>query len=128
MSAVSQRLVLYKRLASCREDGEVDRIRDELLDRYGALPTEAENLFEVIRLKIRARRLGVASVDLSNGEIVLTAAEQSKVDPKRLLNLLHQAGSGMRVAPDHKIYAKVPPGDTAALFAAAKSLLSNLGA
>ncbi len=128
VNAVSQRLVLYKRLASCRDDGEVDRIRDELLDRYGTLPTEAENLFEVIRLKIRARRLGVASVDLSNGEIVLTAAQQSNVDPKRLLNLLHQAGGGMRVAPDHKIYAKVPPGGTEALFAAAKNLLANLGA
>jgi len=43
----------------------------------------------------------VASVDLSNGEILLTAAEQSKADPKRLLNLLHQAGGGMRVSPDH---------------------------
>jgi transcription-repair coupling factor (superfamily II helicase) len=128
VAAVSQRLVLYKRLASCRDDAEVDRIRDELLDRFGSLPDEAENLFEVIRLKIRARRLGVATVDLNNGEIVLTAAEQSKVDPKRLLNLLQQAGTGMRVAPDHKIYARAPEGDTAELFAAARNLLANLGA
>jgi transcription-repair coupling factor (superfamily II helicase) len=128
VSAVSQRIVLYKRLASCRDDAEVDRIRDELLDRYGALPSEAEGLLEVIRLKIRARRLGVVTVDLSNGEIVLTVGEQSNVDPKRLLNLLKQAGAGMRVAPDHKIYAPAPDGDSAALFTAARNLLANLGA
>jgi transcription-repair coupling factor (superfamily II helicase) len=128
VSAVSQRIVLYKRLASCRDDAEVDRIRDELLDRYGALPSEAEGLLEVIRLKIRARQLGVVTVDLRNGEIVLTAGEQSKVDPKRLLNLLKQAGAGMRVAPDHKIYAPAPDGDSTALFAAARNLLANLGA
>jgi transcription-repair coupling factor (superfamily II helicase) len=128
VSAVNQRLVFYKRLASCRDDSEVDRIRDELLDRYGQLPEEAENLFEVIRLKIRARRLGISSVDLSGGEIVLTAAEQSKVDPQRLLDLLHQAGTGLRVSPDHKIYATAPMGDTPKLFAAARSLLNNLGA
>ncbi|HXV36087.1 MAG TPA: transcription-repair coupling factor, partial [Myxococcota bacterium] len=75
VSAVSQRLVLYKRLASCRDDAEIDRIRDELLDRYGALPDEAQNLFEVIRLKAHARRLGIAAVDLAKGEIVLTAAD-----------------------------------------------------
>ena len=82
----------------------------------------------MIRLKIRARRLGVVTVDVSNGEIVLTAGEPSKVDPKRLLNLLHQAGTGMRVAPDHKIYPRAPDGDSAALFAAARNLLANLGA
>ena len=128
VSAVSQRLVLYKRLASCRDDSETDRIRDELLDRYGSLPDEAENLFEVIRLKSRARRLGIAAIDLTNGEIVLTAADQSKVDPQRLLDLLHQAGAGMRVAPDRKIYARVPKADTAQLFAATRNLLENLGA
>jgi len=128
VSAVSQRLVLYKRLASCRDDGEVDRIRDELLDRYGSLPDEAENLFEVIRLKTRARRLGIAAIDLANGEIVLTAADQSKVDPQRLLDLLHQAGAGMRVAPDRKIYARAPGADPPRLFAAARNLLANLGA
>jgi transcription-repair coupling factor (superfamily II helicase) len=32
---VNERLVLYKRLASCRDDAEVDRLRDEILDRYG---------------------------------------------------------------------------------------------
>ncbi len=36
---VSQRLVLYKRLASSREDADVDRIRDEILDRFGHLPS-----------------------------------------------------------------------------------------
>jgi transcription-repair coupling factor (superfamily II helicase) len=128
VSAVSQRLVIYKRLASCRDDAEIDRIRDELLDRYGSLPEEAANLFEVIRLKAQARRLGIKAVDFAKGEIVLTAADQSKLDPQRLLDLLHQAGAGMRIAPDRKIYARAPKGDSAQLFAAARNLLANLGA
>ena len=41
MPEVSQRLVLYKRLASAPDDADVERIRDELLDRYGPLPGEA---------------------------------------------------------------------------------------
>jgi transcription-repair coupling factor (superfamily II helicase) len=126
---VGQRLVLYKRLASCRDDAEVDRIRDELLDRFGPLPAEAENLVEVIRLKIRARRLGVASIDQKNGEIVLTAAERTQVDPKRLLNLLTQARGGLRVTPGHKILAPAPRrGGEKALFDATRRLLENLGA
>jgi transcription-repair coupling factor (superfamily II helicase) len=124
---VSQRLVLYKRLASCREDAEVDRVRDEILDRFGPLPDEARNLFEVIRLKILARRLGVVAVDLANGELVLTAAQTSNVDPERLMRLLTQAGGGLRVTPGHKIYAPAASREPAQLFDSARRLLANLG-
>jgi transcription-repair coupling factor (superfamily II helicase) len=128
VAAVSQRLVLYKRLASCRDDTDVDRIRDELLDRFGPLPVEAENLLGVIGLKILARRLGVVAVDVARGEIVLTAGETTNVDPQRLLNLLKQGDGGLRVAPNHKIYAPAPRRSAPkALFAAARRLLENLG-
>jgi transcription-repair coupling factor (superfamily II helicase) len=131
VAVVNQRLVLYKRLASCRDATEVDRIRDELLDRFGPLPPAAENLLEVIRLKILAARLGISAVDTARGEIVLTAAQATKVDPQRLLSLLTQANGGLRVTPDHRIHAPLPPDasrDPAALFAAARQLLVNLGA
>ena len=124
---VNERLVLYKRLASCRDDAEVDRLRDEILDRYGPLPDDARHLLEVIRLKIQARGLGVATVDLANGEIVLTAAANSNVDPQRLLRLLTQAGGGIRVTPGHKILAPAPksraPQD---LFDAARRVMVSL--
>ncbi len=83
---------------------------------------------EVIRLKIRARKLGIATVDLSNGELVLTAAPESNVDPERLLRLMTQAGGGLRVMPGHRIHAPAPrPRDPAALFEAAGRVLANLG-
>jgi transcription-repair coupling factor (superfamily II helicase) len=123
---VSQRLVLYKRLASARDDADVDRIRDELLDRYGTLPPEAGNLLEIIRVKILARRLGVLAVDVARGEFVLTASESSAIDPQRLVNLLTGAKSGARVSPDHKIFAPLPS-EPSELFPAARQLLASLG-
>lgn len=130
VATVSQRLVLYKRLASCRDDDEVDRIRDELLDRFGSLPEMAENLLQVIRLKLLARKLGVAAVDVNAGEFVLTAAKETNVDPERLLRLMTQAGGGMRVTPGHQIIAPAPTGavDANEMFSAARRLLLHLGA
>jgi transcription-repair coupling factor (superfamily II helicase) len=125
---VNQRLVLYKRLASSREDAEVDRIRDEILDRYGPLPTEAENLIGVIRLKVLARKLGVLAIDAAKQEIFLTVAETPKFDPQRLVNLLTQANGGLRVAPGHKIVAVAPGGDPVQLMETAQRLLTNLSA
>jgi transcription-repair coupling factor (superfamily II helicase) len=107
----------------------VDRIRDEILDRFGPLPEVTDNLLHVIRLKIQARDLGVASLDLANGEFVLKAAENTKVDPERLLRLMTQARGGLRVTPGHKIFAPAPgEADAAKLFDSARRLLIHLGA
>ncbi len=124
---VSQRLVLYRRLASAPDDAEVERVRDEILDRYGPIPSETENLFELIRLKILAKRLGIAAVDLSRGQFVLTAGETTKIDPERLLKLVSGDRPGLRVTPDHKIYAAAPQGEPSQLCEAARELLNRLG-
>ena len=126
VASVNQRLVLYKRLASCHDDAEVDRVRDEILDRFGPLPVEAANLLRVIRLKVLARELGVLAIDAAGGEIILTAAESTRIDPQRLVNLLTQANGGLRVSPDHKIHARTPGSDPIQLFEAAHRLLTNL--
>ena len=126
---VSQRLVLYKRLSSARDDPELAQIRDELLDRYGALPTQAENLLQVIRLKTLARKLGVVQVGLAGGEFVLSVAESAPIDPQRLVRILTRPGSGLRVTPDHRIYgpAPEPSADATALFDAARAMLKQIG-
>jgi len=128
VSDVSQRLVLYKRLSSARDENEVELIRDELLDRFGRMPAEAENLLEVIRIKILARRLGILRIETQRGELVVQAATQSKIDPDRLIQLLTHARGGLRVTPDQKLIAKAPgpEGGPPALFDATRTLLSQL--
>ena len=128
VSDVSQRLVLYKRLSSARDESEVAGIRDELLDRFGRLPGEAENLLEVIRLKIAARRIGILRIETSRGEIVLQVAPRAQIDPDRLIQLLSHARSGIRVTPEQKLIAKAPgpEGGPEALFDAVRGLLKRI--
>ena len=115
---VSQRLVLYKRLAGAADDDEVEQIRGELLDRYGPLPAEAESLLEVIRLKLLARDLAVAGVDYADGAVVLRTAAGSAVDPARLVDLLNDRALGVRLGEGQRILAAAPDKAPAALFAA----------
>jgi len=123
---VRQRLVLYKRLAGAPDAETVERLTDELLDRFGPLPPEAENLLGVIRLKVAARALGIASIALEGGDLVLGAAASSRVDPTRLLALLRSGGE-IQVLPDQRIRAIAPASrDAAALFARAHEVLAKL--
>ena len=128
VAEVSQRLVLYKKLSNARNGHEVDRIRDEILDRYGAMPPDAENLMQVIRLKILARRIGIAAISLIRGELVLDVGTPSQIDPQQLVQMLTHARGGLRVSPEQKIYAPAPgpEGGAPALFEAARELLRRL--
>ncbi|MEE2674918.1 MAG: transcription-repair coupling factor [Myxococcota bacterium] len=130
VSDVSQRLVLYKRLASSRDESELGFVRDEILDRYGAMPQEVQNLVDVIRTKLMARSLGVMAVSVSRGELVLTVSEATNIDPERLVQLLTHAGANVRVTPDHKIHAPGPPAGSGptAIFDCAQDLMVQLGA
>ena len=53
------RLDLYRRLADARESSDIDAIREELIDRFGALPPEAERLVRVARLRNYVKTHGI---------------------------------------------------------------------
>ncbi|MDX1569091.1 MAG: transcription-repair coupling factor [Xanthomonadales bacterium] len=69
---VHTRLVLYKRIASCRKPSELDELRVEMIDRFGLLPDQVKNLFVQAELKLAAERLGILSIDVgtSGGSIL----------------------------------------------------------
>ncbi len=60
------RLGLYKRIAAADASG-LDELTAELVDRFGELPAAAGNLLKLARLKLRARELGVRSLNLGTG-------------------------------------------------------------
>ena len=122
---VRQRLVLYKRLAGAPDAETVARLQDELLDRFGPLPTEAENLLGVIRLKVAARALGIATIALDGPDLVLGAAPSSRVDPARLVALVRERGE-VQVLPDQRVRAPAPDRSVAGLLARAHWLLEKL--
>jgi len=65
------RLRLYRRIADLRDETEVDAMLNEFRDRFGELPEMVQNLFYQMRVKLRAERIGLASIGFETGQIVL---------------------------------------------------------
>jgi transcription-repair coupling factor (superfamily II helicase) len=63
------RLEAYRALAGATTEQRVDDVRLELLDRYGPMPTQVDNLLAVARFKVVARRYGVTEVSLQGQSI-----------------------------------------------------------
>jgi transcription-repair coupling factor (superfamily II helicase) len=65
------RLRLYRRLASLRDEREIDALAAEFSDRFGPFPEMVENLFYQMRIKLRADAAGLTSVSAEGGQLVL---------------------------------------------------------
>ncbi len=87
---MSQRLRTYKRIASARSDEELNRISEEVSDRYGRLPMPVENLFGFARVRREAERLGIISIDRVGESLAVKLGEAARVEPGDLLKLLEE--------------------------------------
>jgi len=65
------RMGLYHRFVQIADLGGVDDMEDELTDRFGPLPLQAQNLLYVLRLKLRAARAGIKSIARGDRRVVL---------------------------------------------------------
>jgi transcription-repair coupling factor (superfamily II helicase) len=66
---------VHRRIAASREPGELRAIRDELDDRFGSLPPEAENLLALQRARIELRLAGAHQVELRGGRLSIIGIE-----------------------------------------------------
>jgi len=69
------RLRLYRRIADLRDESELDALGSEFRDRFGQLPEMAQNLLYQMRVKLRAEKARLTSVNMeSSGQILLKFA------------------------------------------------------
>ncbi len=87
---VHERLVIYKRLANCNDEEALDMMQEELIDRFGLLPSAGEALIGCHRLRIAAKPLGIIKVDASDAAIQLQFNPKADIDPLKLINLLQR--------------------------------------
>ncbi|VVD68001.1 Transcription-repair-coupling factor [Pandoraea soli] len=85
---VQERLSLYKRLANGTHADAIDTIQEELVDRFGKLPQQAQALIETHRLRLLAKPLGIIKIDASEDAIALQFEPTPPVDPMRIIALV----------------------------------------
>lgn len=85
---VSLRLSFYKRLASSRDNEELDEIQVELIDRFGLLPDAAKNLVAVTRFKQQAQALGIKRLEVNPKGGTVEFAERTQVQPVYIIQLI----------------------------------------
>ncbi len=106
------RLMFYRRLSTATRTGEVTEIADEMRDRFGPLPPEANRLLDMVRLKIWLTEQGVITLHGKKNEIVVGFSEGSSLDRSRLVALLQEDPRHYRMAPSQKLIVRMKMPDS----------------
>ncbi len=85
---VHARLILYKRIASAKNKDDLDELRVEMIDRFGPLPDEVQNLYAVTELKLLAQPLGIKSIKVGAKGGKLEFNAQPKINPETIVRLV----------------------------------------
>ncbi len=104
------RMMIYKKVARAKDDGELEETRREIADRFGEPPPALGRLIEYSRLRNRAERVGVTSVTRQAGRVHLRLAQDARVDAERLTALV-RGTSGAALSPGGVLSFPAPAGE-----------------
>ena len=99
---VHLRLSFYKKLATAKTNDQIDALLEEIVDRFGKLPPQAQTLIDVHRLRTLSQPYGVVKVDAAPGVITITFKPQPPVDPMAIIHLI-QKNKHIKLAGNEKL-------------------------
>ena len=122
----NQRLLIYKKLTQPADEAEIDDIRAELIDRFGALPMAAVYLLEVMRIRVLLKGLLVKEIELAGADLVLSFHERTPVSPDAITALLRKGKEKYLFTPEFRLYARITDSSFDGVLLEARNLLKSL--
>ena len=122
---IHERLVLYKRMANCTDNDQLDDMHRELIDRFGLLPNPTRALIDCHRLRIAAKPLGITRIDASADNIQVQFIPNPPIDPARIIKFI-QSRKDARLAGPDKLRLSMPVSDLAQRVTRVREVLKAL--
>lgn len=100
----NMRLSVYRHIAQLSSKTDIESYAAETIDRYGTLPQETQNLFDIIHLKTLCKTANIEKVDVGPKGIVIFFKEDTFPYPEKLIKFLQNPLNQGRVRPDKKLF------------------------
>lgn len=122
---VNLRLSFYKKLASARNEAELDEVQVELIDRFGLLPDAAKNLVTLSEFKLQAQELGIKRIEASAKGGVIEFSEQTLVSPAYIIELIQKQSRIFKLDSGQKLRFNINAVDSKERIALIENMLND---
>jgi transcription-repair coupling factor (superfamily II helicase) len=123
---VHLRLSFYKKLATAKTSDQIDGLLEEIVDRFGKLPQQAQTLMDVHRLRVLSLPYGVVKVDAAPGMIQISFKPNPPIEPMRIIELI-QKNKHIQLAGNDKLRIERELPDPKARAQMVRDILRSLG-
>jgi len=100
---LSIRMSLYRRLADLENEQDIEGFAAELIDRFGPIPNEVENLMDIVKIKRLCKIAGIAKVDAGPKGAVIGFYKDVPPNVEKLMMWLTSKRGAVKLRPDQKI-------------------------
>ncbi|MEL6751270.1 MAG: TRCF domain-containing protein, partial [Pseudomonadota bacterium] len=97
------RMSLYRRLAELQSAQEIDAFGAEMIDRFGPLPNEVEQLLKIVWVKAMCRKANIAKLDAGPKGVVVSFRNKEFPEPAKLIGWIGEQGSEAKIRPDQSL-------------------------
>ncbi len=97
------RLQLYRRLSTLETDQDIEAFAAEMIDRFGPIPPEVEQLLEIVAIKALCRRAHVEKIDAGPKGVIVAFREDKFANPAGLVRYVAEHGTYAKVRPDMRV-------------------------
>jgi transcription-repair coupling factor (superfamily II helicase) len=126
MADADQRYIAYRRISGVTNHDELWDIRDELRDRYGELAFEVQNLFEIVSLKIKLRKLKIIKLEQGKDTLVFSFLEHAPIRPESILQMMDKSKEKIRFTPDARLIVRSSFDSSEAVFQKIEEIVNQL--
>ena len=97
------RLSLYRRMSTLESDEEIEEFGAEIVDRFGPLPEEVNQLLKLVSIKALCRKAHVEKVEAGPKGVIVSFRDNSFANPHGLVRFVGEQGARAKVRPDMKV-------------------------
>ncbi|MEA2084544.1 MAG: transcription-repair coupling factor [Thermodesulfobacteriota bacterium] len=136
-----QRYIAYKKINNQNSKENLVDLKDEFKDRYGKLPKETLNLFEVMALKLDLKKIGAGKLDQGRSSLVFSFLPAKRVEGadigaaqygtssirlRKILQIVSESKGKIKLTPDDRLVVHTSGDSPQSLLQTAKKVLHTI--
>ena len=119
--------MLYKRIASAKNEDELKDLQIEMIDRFSLLPEPTKNLFASTTLRFICEKIGINKIIIFDDKAEITLGVNHTIEPIKIINLIQKEAKTYQLKGQNTLVYKKSMAEDSTRVRSIENLLKNLG-